>query len=347
MASLQATGIADLVTTTINELGELKVTDVMSDYNKTIFFKRVVKKNKIVFDAGPRVEFNLMTGTNATAEFKGLYAQDTVSPNNVMTTGAVDWRHVGWNWAIERRELAMNRTPRKIVDLATTRRVAALGSAIELFERRGWRGPASTDTVNPHGIQHWIVKNNTEGFNGGAPSGYTTVADISPTTYARWKNWTAQYTAVTKDDFVRKVRRAMYETDFERLVDDMSTYNTGDDLAGYANYELVRTLEELLETQNDNLGMDLASTTNKVVILGIPIMAIPELANDTTNPLYLINWGEFKTFGLRGEWMRETVEPQVAGQHTVAATFTDCSLNWICRNRRRNSVIATDTTAMS
>lgn len=347
MAVLQATGIADLVAATINELGELKMTDLMSTYNKTIALKRTMKKGKMTFDAGPRVQFNVITATNSSAAFNGLYAQDNVNPTNTLTTGYVDWRHCSWNWAIERREIAMNRSPRKIVDITQTRRIAAFGSAVELFELKFWRGPASTDTTNPHGMPHWIVKNNTEGFNGGAPSGYTTVAEISPTTYDKWKNWTAQYTAVTQEDFVRKVRRAMWETDFEPLVDEIPTYNTGNDLAMYTNYSLGSTLEELLLQQNDNLGVDLASMDGKVTFRRTPITILKVMADDTTNPLYLINWGEMHTMGLRGEWMVETKIDRMPNQHTVAATFTDCSFNWYPTNRRRHAVIATDTTMPS
>ena len=351
MAVLQATGIADLTTTTLNELGEMKFTDIMSNYQKTVAFKRVVKKNKITFDAGPQVQFNLITDHNSSAAFVGLYGQDNVNPNNVMLTGLVDWRHVTWNWGIERREVAMNRTPRKIVDLVKTRRIAALGSAVVLFEQRFWRAPASTDTLNPYGLPYWIVKSNTavttnDGFNGAVPSGFTLVGNINPTTYSRWQNYATQYTAVTKIDLIRKMRRAMYYTDFEPLVDEIPQYNTGDDYAIYTNYSVLGTLEEILEAQNDDLGTDIASMDGKTTFRRTPLNGIKELDLDTTNPVIGVDWGEMKTMGLRGEWLNETQIPIQPGQHTVSATHTDCSFNWFCRNRRRNWILATDTTAM-
>jgi len=349
MPTLTATGIADLVSTTINELGELKMTDLMSDYQKTEALKRTVKKNKMTFDAGPRVEFNLITDHNDSARFVGLYAQDVVNVPNVMATGAVDWRHITWNWGLDRREVKFNRSPRKIVDLTKTRRMAAFGSAIIAFEKRFWRSPSSDSTTLPHGVPYWIVKSNTahttnDGFNGTVPSGYTDVAGINPTSQPRWRNWACQYTAITKDDLIRKLRKALVYTDFETLVDGMSTYNTGDDLSMYANYNTISALEELLEDQNDDLGSDLASMDGKVIVRRTPIKFMKELDGDTTNPIYGINWGEFKTMGLRGEWMYETMLDEVPGQHTVSAVHTDCTFNWFCRNRRRNFVLATDTT---
>ena len=152
------------------------------------------------------------------------------------------------------------------------------------------------------------------------------------------------YANVTKDDLVRKWRRMSVYTDFMPLVDEIPTYNLGDDLQGYTNYTLLAAMEELLLAQNDNLGPDLASMDGRVVIKRVPIMALKVLEDDTTNPLYFLNWGVFGSMGLRGEWMVESQIDKVAGQHTVAATHTDCSMNFICRDRRRNSVFSTNTT---
>ncbi len=349
MAQLQAADLADLVKVTLNELGEMKFSDIMSDYQNTIALKRIMRKHKMTFDAGPEVEFNFMFDTGRSARFVGLGAIDIVDITPVMDKGKVPYRHVTWNWAVERREIAMNRSPRKIVDIVKTRRISEFGAAVKLFEQRFWRCPAASDNVNPYGVPYWIVKSNTaattnDGFNGTLPSGYTTVANISPTTYPRWANYATQYTLVTKDDLIRKARAMAWFTDFEPLVDDIPTYNTGDDLAYYTNYALLSQLEELLEAQNDNLGNDVASMDGKTMLRRVPVVAVKELNLDTTNPLYQINWGEFKAMGLRGEWMHETVEPQVSGQHTMAATHTDCSFNWFVRDRRRNGVLATNTT---
>lgn len=351
MATLQATGIADLITTTLNELGELKFTDLMSDYQNTIALKRLIKKNKITFDAGPQVQWNIITDTNDSARFVGLGESDIVNIKNVMTTAKIDWRHITWNWAIERREIAMNRTPRKIVDLTKTRRISAFGAAIIKFESAFWQVPASTDTVTMYGIPYYVVKSNTaatqannNGFNGSVPSGYTTVANLSSTTYPRWQNYATQYTTVSKEDLIVKMRRMAVYTDFMPLVDETPVYNTGDDYGYYTNYAVVSAMEQLLEAQNDSLGDDVAPMDGKVLFRRVPVTFVKFLDNDTTNPIYSLNWGELKTMGLRGEWMHETPMPIYPGQHTLAATFTDCTLNLLCRNRRRQGVLATNTT---
>ena len=353
MASLQAADIADLITTTLDDLGEMKMTDIMSTYQNTIIAKRLVKKGKITFDAGPNVQFNLITGHNDSAREVGMYYTAIVNPTNVMTTGEVPWKHYTFNWAIERRELAINRSPRKIVDLIKTRRYAAMGAWVMKMESHGWRNPnPTTQADRVLGIPHWIVKSNTaittnDGFNGATPSGYTTVAGIDPTSATvspKWSNFAQQYTNVTKEDLVDKMWNAMDLTDFQPIVDSISTYDTGDDYGIYTTRAVRNSLKGLLEAQNEDLGFDLDPVGNKMAFRRTPITWVKELDSDTTGVMYGIYWGTFHAMGLRGEWMHETVFPSHSNQPTVAATHTDCTLNFYCTDRRRNFVLATDTT---
>ena len=349
MASLQVTDIADMLIATLPDFGELKFTDVMTNYQDTIAMKRVFKQHKMNFDSGEEIRFNLSTDHNHSARFLGLYATDIVNPTNTLTTGKVDWRHVNWNWAIDRREIAMNRTPRRVLEMAKMRRITALASAVVLFEQALWKVPATSDTTSIYGLPYYIVKSNTvtstnDGFNGTVPSGYTLVANINPTTYPQYANYAAQYTAVTKDDLIRKLRRASWHTNFKPVVDQVQTYNTGDDYQYLSNYDTCAAIIELLEAQNESLGADIASFEGKALFLRTPITVVKELALDTTNPFYGVNWGVMKVMGLRGEWLNESVVGMQPGQHTVAATHTDCTCNLYCTDRRRNFVLATDTT---
>lgn len=352
MPVLQASGIADLITTTLNELGEMKFTDIMSDYQNTIFFKRLMKKNKTTFDAGPAVQWNLITDTNGSTRAVGLYYTANVNPTNVMTTAQVPWRHVTANWAVDRREIAMNRAPRKIVDLVKTRRLAMLGDVVKFFEQRGWRVPASTDTENIYGVPYYVVKSATDaatdttnfGFNGTHPSGYSDVAGLSATTYPRWANYADKYTALTKDDFVAKLWRAMTWTDFTPLVDDIPQYNTGDDYGLYTTYNVIAALKQILEAQNDDLGPDIDSMEGKVAMRRTPFTWVRELENDTTGPVYGLNWGTLKGMGLRGEFGHVTEIAQHDSQPTVTATHHDWTWNLYCTDRRRQFVLATGTT---
>lgn len=347
MPPIQAANIGDLVTTTLRDLGRMKFTDITSDLVHKIALRELMKEGRQDFQSGYELAFNLMTNQNGSARFVGLGATDNVNVTDVMTTGNIPWRHVTWNYAIERRELAMNREPARIVELIKTRRLAALVSASELFEQAFWSLPAATDTVSPLGIPYWIVKSATAGFNTTAPSGYTTVANISSSQYPRWANYAFPYAAVTKDDFIAALWLALTRTDFEPSVEGMPTYNTGDRYGMYTNLAMYNALKQQGEAQNDDLGDDLDSMNGRIHIRKAPVTYVPILDNDTTNPMYGLNWGEFVTGVLSGEWMNETRIPIQPGQHTISAVHVDCSFQWFTRNRRRHLVGSNGTTLPS
>ncbi len=176
-----------------------------------------------------------------------------------------------------------------------------------------------------------------------SPSGYTTIG-LNPTTYPRWKNWTYQYTSVTKDDLIRHWRKAATFTNFKPPVQGIPTFNTGNKYGYYTNYAVVGPLEEALEAQNESLGPDIASQDGKVIFRHMPVTWVPFLESDTTNSVYGINWGDFKTYILQGWWLKETNVPVYPGQHTVSAHFLDCTYQWVAKNRRQCFVLSTGTT---
>jgi hypothetical protein len=351
MAVLQAGNISDLVFATLKELGELRFSQIATALQRYVVMSRLMKKNKVqFFSAGYGIQWDVMTADNGSARTVGLYATDQVSVPSVLTQGNIDWRHVTWNWAVDRREIAMNSSPRRIVELIKTRRIASFLAAVKLFEAMAWSCPAATNSVDPYGIPYWICKSNTEGFYGTTPviGGYTTVGGIDPTKYPvsngyRWANWTNQYTSITKDDLIVKWGKAADFTFFEQPVES-PTFNTGDDCLYATTYNVYSAMKWLLEAQNENLGYDVDAMDGKPVFRRSPIVWIPQLDADTTDPIYGVNFGELHTAGLRQEWLRETQIAIQPNQHTVSSTHTDCSFQWLTRDRRRHFVLAKNTT---
>lgn len=347
--AVQAESFADTVAQTLNDLGENKFTDLMSDYQDTVALKQLIPQNKIQKKAGAEIEFRVQTDHNNSARHVGLGYTVNIDIPSLMTTGKVPWRHTNWHWAWERRLVAMNRAPRKIIDFIKSQRIGGLASAILKFEEALWRAPAVTDDLSPYGIPYYVVKSNTpvtsnDGFNGLVPSGHTTVAEIDPSTQTRWRNYATQYSAVSFDDLVRKMRRAFRYTDFKPLVKETPEYDLGNKRGIYTNYPVLGPLEELLRTQNENLGNDLAAKDDAVMFRRADVEWVKELDKDTTNPVYGINWSVLCPIALQGEWMKEETFDKLPSQPTVGYTNTDCSWNLICYNRRKNWVLATDTT---
>lgn len=342
--SLAAENIVDLVTSTLKELGRLKVTDLMSDLQEHVALNQIITKKKTQFRGGVGIQWNIATAHNNSARHVGLYGVDDVNVGDGLVQASVPWRHSTWDWAFDRREIAMNQSdPEQIVDLIEERRLQGMVSGAELMEQTFWSKPAdSTDEETPYGLLYWVVKNASEGFYGGNPSGFSAgCGGQSSVTYPRWRNWTATYAAVTKEDLVRKWRKASVYTVFKAPSGvNRKDYNTGDEYGYYTNYDVIGTLEEALEAQNDNLGNEINPKDGRLMFRQRPVNWVPYLDNDSSDPVYGINWGVFRPVFLKGEFMREEKPEKSAKQHTVYVCHTDTSWNTICYDRRRLFVLS-------
>jgi hypothetical protein len=337
---LTAAQIADLVATTQKNLGKMKWTDLMHDLQEFHALPRILKKKKATFQSGTAIQYNVLTDHGDNARNVGLFSVDNVNQRDGMQQAEVPWRHTETSYGFDRRQISMNRSPSKIVDFVKEKRAMSMASLAEKLEENFWTGAvASTDTDTPFGIQYWITTNSSEGFNGGNHSGFASgPANLDCDTYGRWKNWTAQYAAVSKTDLIRKWRKAARFTKFKSPTSHPD-YNTGDKYGFYTNHDVLGTLEEQLETQNDNLGNDIASKDGNVLFHRIPVEWVPFLEDDTTDPVYGINWGVFKPVFLKGEYLREDPPHKAPNQHNVMQAFTDLTYNVVCYDRRRLFVL--------
>jgi hypothetical protein len=333
------------------------MTDLMSDYQSTIALKRIFKKQRSTVDSGPEIQFNIITDTNDSARHVPLGFVTNPDIKNVLAVGKMPWRGTTWHWAMEEQLIQMNSGASKILDMVKVQRMAGLGSAIKLFEDTLWRCPAAADfELNPVGIPYFVVKSATDaltdttakGFNGSVPSGYTLVANLDPTTTAsgRWKNYADAYTAVTPDDLIKRMRRAMFYTDFTPLVDGADNNDGASELGVYTRYSVTQQIEDILRDQNDDIGGDAAAYDGKAMVRRTKVTPVIQLDNDTTDPVYILNWGSMGVKGLKNFWMKEMPfrGADNPNQPTMMFTQTICRWNLFCTNRRKQAVLSTGTT---
>lgn len=344
MAQIQAENVVDFVNDTLKDLGKPKFTDISSNLQRHVAMKNLLRKNRVVLESGQGIQFNVLVAQSNAARNVSLAQSDNVNQVDGMVQASTVWRNSQTSYMIIHQLMSMNREPARIVDFVKQQRLMALISLAELMEANFWNAPSATDSLTPLGLPYWVTKNATKGFNGGILSGYTTVAGLSNTTYPNWANWTGPYTAVSRDDFIRGAREAATKTDFMPPVDGIPSPDTGDEYGFYTNYAVIQPLEEAVESQNDNLGKDVASMDGKVLFRRVPVTWVPFLERDTTNPFYGINWGWLKTYILKGEWMRETNIPYTPGQHNVASHFLDMTYNFVSKNRRIHFVLSNGVT---
>jgi hypothetical protein len=344
-ATLTDKSIGDLVTGTLDRLGRLRFNMIATRLQHYEVMSRMLRKDKLGFADGTGIQRRIMIDHSNQARMVGLHSTDSVNIGDVLTTLDIPWRHTEVPYGYERRELLENRGISRIVDILKVRRIDALVALAELLETQFWNKPTdSSDKLDVFGVPYWIVKNNgaTAAFQGGNPSGFTSGAgNISSTTNSRWDNWAGGYTLVNKTDLIPKLRTAYRKVKFYSPV-SLNDFRRGrgDQYRLYCNESTMQDFEDLGEGQNENLGRDLASMDNVMTFRKNPLIWVPKLDSDTTNPVYGINWSYFQIVFLLGDYLRET-DPRLApNQHNTWHVWIDLTWNVLCTDRRTNFVLS-------
>ena len=340
---ISAKDIADLVLETQDKLIKRGAfVDMQTDLTDFIAVREMWEGQANQFDGGLDWEFDVQMDHNHSARAVGMYETDGSSINDTMKQGKVGPRHVNAHYLYDLREKALQRGGVAIVNLIKTKYTAMMVSFYEVMEDFLWSKPTdSTDDKSPFGLAYWVVKNATEGFYGADPAGFADGrAGISTTTYPRFANWTANYSEISKEDLIRKMRTAHRETQFRSPVSHAVPTLSGMKNGIYANSDVIGLLEEELEAQNMNLGNDVASKDGKTLFKSTPVQYAPKLNDDSTDPVYMLDWKHLGVGILEG-WQNNLTAPyMVAGKHLVRRVDLDASFNMVCTDPRKQTVIS-------
>ena len=336
--------VADFVQTTLSRFHRRKWTDISLGYQEYIA-PTLINDKRVMERGGKDISFRLQVRNTGLARNTGWFEQDQTAIEDVMTDGSVPWAMQTVNWSFSIYEDIFQSDEETIIREMQIREHDAMNSLAELNEENLWSSPSSTTDTRPMGIPFWIQKDasSSAGFNGGNPSTHSSgCAGISSTTYPRWRDYTAGYAAVSMDDLIPKIKSAVRHT---RFIAPHPHPELGFGRSDYQMFTVEDTLaacERLAESRNDNLGKDLAKYRNQVTIGGVPMKWVPYLtANDSSNPLYGVNWKTFRPFAKKGASMRRNPPKQAAKQHTVREVHIDNWMNYGCYNRRLNFVGST------
>jgi len=316
-------------------------TDLQTDLADHVAVREMWQGRKKVFTGGENWEFETQMDHNHSARTVGLFESDSSALTDTMVKGEVDPRHLNAHYIYDLREKDFQRGGVAIVDLVRTRYVGMMVSLFELLEEILWGKPDdSTDVKTPFGLAYWLTRNATTGFTGGNPSGFTAgKAGIDADTYSRWKNWSAQYSAVSKVDLIRSMRKAHRETRFRSPVSHAQPSLGGMRNGIYLPGDTLGLLEEAVEDQNMSLGNDIASKDGRVSFKSTPLTYAPYLDNDSAEPVYMIDW-KWMAIGVMAGWENNLTAPyRVADKHNVRRVDLDASLNMVCTDLRRHAVM--------
>lgn len=338
MPGLSPTAIQDLVASTLRDLGPMRMTLNATDLRDFPVMQDMLKKDKVAFDGGIGIERSIWTERGNSVKQTKLHGEDSVSIVDVIKKVRAEWKYTTFSYAWERRELLHNRgNGKKILDLIKLRRNIAMLDLAHHWEDQFWTlaDPADDEAIN--GLPFWVVKNATEGLNGGTPVGYSTAP--GGLEHPKWKNHTFTYKAITKIDALAAMRRAGRATRFKSPISIQDFRSgTGARFKIFVNYNTVDEMEMLLEEQNDNLGTDLWKYDGSPTFRKSPIIAVDKLNADTTDPIYMLDMSQFYPVFLEGDYMTETEPTWLQGRHNTLVVNGDCTVNWLCNDRRVQAV---------
>jgi hypothetical protein len=332
--------IADMITTTLHDLGRNRFYQIAQDLSQYLVLPELLRKGNVrIQRSGIGIQETLMTRTGGSARWVGLNEEDSVTYTDVLDGLTVVWCRLTDNMSWERRMLLENRAEARINNVLKPQRAAMMLRVADALEEGFFAEPDATDTKRPWGLKYWLVKNATTGFNGGLPSGFTTVGGVNLTDSPTFRNYTARYTNVTKADLIKTMRTAHRATAWR------SPYKTSQMRSEFGmrrqiflNEATISNIEDVGEGQNENLGRDVASMDDNIVFKRHPFVYSRYLDEDTTNPIYMVDTETIKPVVLKGDYLRESDAMRSPRQHNTFEVHIDLSINFVMTNRRANAV---------
>lgn len=348
--------VQDLVLFTRPEEGKGNLEQIAQNYTHyPLVGTLVMGPDRIKVDASHLIEKRLMLSTADAAQVVEPWQDDNVAVGDYATKLSVEYRRAQTNFAFEEEEVSVNKgEEKKIYDLMQEKRGAAELDMIELMEREGWAAPsASTDRLHFLGIPYWVVKNATTGFTGLAPTGWTLVGGINPSTVPHWRNYSATYTTPDALDLLPKWRTAKRATNFRNVTTLEGYRYMKKTVRHYCNETTLSALESLAEGRNENLGQDMqpyngatgtgtmgvANFDGDITFARTPIIYVQHLDSDTQNPIYGLSHDKLAFHVARSMDMKESPAIRHPRKSMVWVVFKRLKGQFCCVNRRQQYVL--------
>jgi len=331
----------DAVIATMNKLNKGKWIGEMTDLQEYVGFNQLCRAKREQQKSGRGVKVRYVMDHNHSAAHVGLFNEIEYSRDDAMVEGTVPWCYTDGHMMFDEREEGMNGGPEEVVDLVQTEQSRMITSVLELSEDDVWGIPeSSTDNDTPFGVEYWITKAATLGFNGVDPSGFSSGrAGISSTDYTRHKNYTGQYTDVSDTEDTGLVYMMEKAADMCRWIapaPEPGMGRKGYSRGVYCGWVTKNAMKNVAKENNDSLGFDLS--TKEPVFRGAKIQHVPFFDSKTDYPLYMIDHNHFYAKFLKNWWMKRLKIKHPAKQPHVFIVLVSMVWNIVCDDLRRQAV---------
>lgn len=355
MPVIQASQIDGLIKTTQPHIVRERKASIAQLITKYVAFRQLFRKHRMNITDGTSIQWNINTEFAGTATQVGLF--DTISPSTSLhqIQATIPWRHTRVHASWDLREIAMNRSPARILNYVKEKIFEMDGNEAEHIESQFWGTPAAGDDQSIFGVQYYVYSIVDAG--GSATGDFASTgngaqinlnlaafasgpAGVSRVTYSRSGNWHQVYSNTNYDGLVTNIRQNMDNSDYESPVDFAELKNGGVDKMICCRMSTKRDLEDTARAQNDKIGPDLAYYDGKAMIRSTPIVGVPHLdkidaARATpVYPVYVFDWSQLYAVALEGFNPYEVTESGGSNQPMVVTRARYRTWNLKCCNAK-------------
>ena len=197
---MQVSEIKDMVTGTLDVFWKKPGwTQIAQTFQRYPFYGVLLQENRLSFDTGLGITHTLMDKLSETAEWVGLFEPGTVKFTDLLTQMKVDYKHLRNHWPLDIKEKwFQSGSAEKVADVLKARDEASTLGIIQELENTAWKTPDVALTKEMFPVNMWIVwDSSNEGFEGGLPNGFTTLAEVDLTKHPNFTHYTRIYTDPT------------------------------------------------------------------------------------------------------------------------------------------------------
>lgn len=342
--------MADLLNSTyqwIKKRELIQIAQLQQDYP---MMRMLFDEKNIKFRSGRSIRDNFKRTTTGNARHVQPFQKGTVAQQDNTANQDVPWRRTQTSSVYDRYIDMMNTGDEELFDLVAERDMDMDLDMCQLVENTIWGKPAdSSDEVTPWGVQMYVVPNATKGFNGGNPSGFSSVAGVDRTVAANANllNYTTTYTDFSgaEGGVIEELIEMADKTKFTAPWPSTKSIGVPDvpKRAYFANYSTTRQLKKLLKAQNENLGSDLDPFADGAKIRKVPVIWAPQLDDATiapsqTNPIYQLDWNCFHPVVFSGAYFYRHPATKHPEQPNTLVVFKDLMWNMRGRDYRRMGI---------
>jgi len=347
--------IADLITTTLTSQRKGKFTDISQELHELVVVPHLLTKRggMKIKRGGQGIEETLMINNGGDSRWVGEYDEDVVTVTDHLKKMKVNWCLLTDNLAYTKSEILNNRGKERINNIILPRRLSLYLRVANTMEKAFFGTPNADDDLTMWGLKYWITKSTSAGFNGGYAAGFTRKGNINLTDVPAFQNYTAQYTDVSKVDLIQGLKTADRQCRW-RTPHKMSGVE-GDTMDEkrmiLVNEDLLNSLENVGEAQNENIGRDLAryqagmglrkrKDSDELLFRGKPFVWAESLDSDTSDPVYGLDMSTFHMLCQAGDNMHLGSFKEAPNQHRVMQAHLDHKCQTICTNPRNNYCVS-------